>query len=74
MAIKYNVDVIELLKMNGYSTYTIRSSRILSEGTLQALREERPISFKALDTICRVCNCKVQDIIRYEKDEPQEDD
>ena len=39
MPIKYKIDVIAELKAAGYNTNTIRKQKLLSEGTLQSLRQ-----------------------------------
>lgn len=69
MPVKYKIDVQQELKKAGYSTYRLRKEKLLPEATIQALREKRPISFKALSVICKLLNCQPGDIIEYEEDD-----
>ena len=46
MPIKYKIDVIAELKAAGYNTNTIRKQKLLSEGTLQSLRQGKCISME----------------------------
>ena len=39
MPVTYKIDIIAALKSAGYNTNTIRKEKLLSEGTLQSLRE-----------------------------------
>ena len=47
MPITYKIDIIAALKSAGYNTNTIRKEKLLSEGTLQSLREGKYISMDA---------------------------
>ena len=50
--LKYKIDVITALKDKGYTTYTLRKSKLLSESTIQKLREGLGVSWENLDTLC----------------------
>ena len=63
--LKYKIDVIEALKAKGYTTYQIRTKKLLSESTLQKLRNKQPISWGNIDTICSMLNCQPGDILEY---------
>lgn len=62
-------DVFKKLKDAGYSTARIRKENIISEGTLQNMREGKLVNLKSIDTICRLTGKKVEDIIEYVEDE-----
>ena len=64
--IKYKVDVLETLKKNGYTTYALRKKNLLSESTIDKLRYNEYISFDTLDTICKLLQCDVKDLIYYD--------
>lgn len=68
MPIKYRMDIIEALKIKGYTTYRIRKEKLLSEGAMTSLRKSMPISFENLGKLCELLDCKVEDIIYYEKE------
>lgn len=65
MPVKYKIDIIEALKSAGYNTNTIRKEKLLSEGTLQSLREGKYISLDAVSKICKLLNCQPGDILEY---------
>lgn len=63
MAIRYKIKVIDALKDAGYSTYRIRKENRLHEMTLQALRDNKLVSWDVLDKICSLLDCQPGDII-----------
>lgn len=65
MPIRYKMDVIAALKAAGYSTYKIRKEKLLGEATLQCLRENKPVSWDNISTLCRLLNCQPGDIMEY---------
>ena len=69
MALRYKVDVIQLLKDNGYSTYAIRKEKLIIENMLQKLRNDQMVSWATLDTICRLTHSQPGDILEYVPDE-----
>lgn len=69
MPVTYKIDIISALKSAGYNTNTIRKEKLLSEGTLQSLREGKYISMDAISKICRLLNCQPGDILEYVDDE-----
>ncbi|MCM1022700.1 MAG: helix-turn-helix transcriptional regulator [Prevotella sp.] len=69
MSVKYKTDIIAALKSAGYNTNTIRKEKLLSEGTLQSLREGKYISMDAISKICKLLNCQPGDILEYVDDE-----
>ena len=67
--LKYKIDVLRALKQNGYNTTNIRREHLLSESTLQKLREGESISWKNIESICNLLNCQPGDIMEYTPDE-----
>ena len=59
--------ILQKLKDAGYNTNRIRKERLLSEGTLQRLRDGRPITTETIDTICKLVGCDVGDLIEYKE-------
>lgn len=72
MSLMYSVNVLEALKVKGFTTYRLRKERILSESTIQKLRANLPVAWENLETICKLLECQPGDIIEYVKDEEQE--
>ena len=71
MALRYKVDVIQLLKDSGYSTYTIRKEKLIIENMLQKLRNNQMVSWTTLNTICRLTHSQPGDIIEYVPDKEE---
>ncbi len=65
MGLQYKMDVISALKEKGITTYKIRNSGELSESTLQKLRKGEGVSWKNLETLCRLLECQPSDLIEY---------
>lgn len=65
-------EIPEKLKQAGYSTYRIRETKILSEGTVQSIRENKPVSLKTIDAICQILNCKIEDIVEIVPDKKED--
>lgn len=72
MAIYYKFDILEALKSRGYNTNIIRKEKLLSEGVLQSLRENKHISLQNIDKLCALLQCQPGDILGY-KTKQQED-
>jgi len=69
MPMRYKTDMLELLKTAGFSTYRIRKDRLLSESTVQKLRNRESVSWENIETLCRLLQCQPGDIIEYAEDE-----
>lgn len=61
-------DVLVRLKDAGYNTGRIMADRLLSQSTLVAIRHNKPINTKTIDTICRLAKCQPGDILEYIED------
>lgn len=59
-------NILTRLKMAGYTTTRLRKERKLSEATIQAIREGKPITTKAIDRICGMLQCQPGDILEYQ--------
>lgn len=57
-----------LMKSQGLSTYRIRQDNILSQSTLQKLREGKSVTTDAIATLCDVLNCQPGDLMEYENE------
>ena len=68
----YKTDILQALKSAGYNTYKIKTDNLLSQGVLQRLRHNEPISWSNLDTLCSLLNCQPGDIIAYTPDDQQQ--
>ena len=60
-------DILQKLKDAGYNTTRIRREKILPEGTLQRLRDGRPITTDTIDVICKLTGCEIGDLVEYKE-------
>ncbi|MBS5368941.1 MAG: helix-turn-helix transcriptional regulator [Coprobacillus cateniformis] len=72
--IRYKQNILELLKMNGYSTYKIRKEKIFSEAQLQYFRNGTIVREETLNKLCCLLNCQPGDILEYIPDDATEID
>lgn len=70
MPIRYD-KFFELLKQKGYSTYSLRKNRLISESILQKLRSgtggnsKNEIDTRTIEKICKLLDCQPGDIMEY---------
>lgn len=65
MPLRYKIDVLGALKSAGYSSYRLRKEKLLSESTLQKLREGVLVSTGVIEQLCRLLNCQPGDILEF---------
>lgn len=63
MKYNYKINILETLKEKGYTTYYIRRNKLLSESTLQRLRNNQTISMTSLLIIANLLEKPITDII-----------
>jgi putative transcriptional regulator len=68
MALQYKINILEALKEKGYTTYTLRKEKILSESTIQKLRIGEGVAWDNLETLCKLLDCNIGDIVEYIKE------
>lgn len=68
MAMDYS-KLFKLMQEKGLTTYRIRKDKIISEGTLQKLREGKTVTTEAIASLCKALNCQPGDIMEYIEDE-----
>ena len=71
MGLIYKIDVLEALKTNGYNTYRIKQERLLSESTVQKLRNREPLAWKNIETLCKLLNSQPGDLLEYVPDDSE---
>ncbi len=55
----------ETMRKKNVTTYTLIKDYHFSKGTLDALKHERNISTATLDDICRILDCRVEEVLVY---------
>lgn len=69
MALKYKIDVLQALKSNGINTTKMRREKLLAEGTIQKLRENKPVSWENIERLCELLKCQPGDLLEYVPDD-----
>lgn len=69
--IKYD-KLLKLMEKKGLSTYKIRKEKIISESTLQNIRNNGRITTDAIASLCAALNCQPGDILEYVPDQPED--
>ena len=59
--------LFSLMKSEGLSTYRIRKDNLLSQSTLQKLREGKSVTTDAIATLCGILHCQPGDLMEYER-------
>ena len=55
--------------LTGITTYQLITKYNISSSTINRIRNNLPISTVTLNDLCKIYQCKVEDIIRYEPDD-----
>lgn len=66
--IEYKMNVLSALKEKGYNTNRLRKEKLLSESTIQQLRENKIVSWNNIDRLCKLLECQVGDIVEHVKE------
>lgn len=59
----YKIDILKELSNRGYTSTRLRKEKIISEGTMQHIRNNKGITIDTLNTICIILRCQPSDII-----------
>ena len=65
MPLRYKIDVLAALKEAGYSSYRLRKEKLLSESTLQKLRDGIIVSVDVIEQLCGLLNCQPGDLLEH---------
>lgn len=58
-------NILQKLKDAGYTSYRLRHEGLLPESTIQQIRDNKPVSLKSIDVICRLLNCPIEEVVAY---------
>ena len=53
------------LDASSESTYTLIHHHKISSSTIDRLRKNKPINTTTINDLCRILNCRVEDILKY---------
>ena len=60
---RYKIDILKELSNKGYTSTKMRKNKILSEGTMQSIRNGKGVSMDTLNIICLILRLKPSDVI-----------
>ena len=56
----------ETLHTSSETTYTLIKNYHISSSTIDKLRKNKPLNTTTINDLCRILNCRVENIMRYE--------
>ena len=59
----------ELMKKKGLTIYKIRKEKIITETTLQRMRQNGNVTTDAIANLCKALNCQPGDLMEYVPDD-----
>ena len=59
----YKIDVLKALSERGYTSTRMRKEKIMSQATMQSIREGRGTTTDTLNTICIILRCQPSDVL-----------
>ena len=69
MPMRYKIDILAALKEKGYNTNKIRTEGLLSQSTLQKFRNQQGVSWENLETLCKLLDRDIGEILEYVKED-----
>lgn len=60
---RYKIDVLKELSNRGYTSTKMRKGKIISQATLQNIRQGKGITTDTINTLCIILKCQPSDII-----------
>lgn len=64
----YKIDVLEELKKNGHTSYSLIKDGLIGNSGIQKFRDGEMVSTNILDVVCRLTNKQPGDIIGYREE------
>lgn len=53
------------LKQSSQSTYTLIKDHHISSSTIDKLRKNRPLNTTTINDLCRILQCRIEDVMEY---------
>jgi DNA-binding Xre family transcriptional regulator len=53
------------LKISSETTYTLINKHHISSAIIDKLRKNKPMNTTTLNDLCRILNCRIEDIVLY---------
>ena len=58
----------ETLKARNVSTYILREKCNVSPNTLTRMKNNKYLSMRTIEDLCKILDCEIEDIVKYNKD------
>lgn len=55
------------MKAKGISSYALINKHHISSSTINRLRHNQGVTTQMIDDLCKILDCNVEDVLRYEK-------
>ena len=55
------------LKSKNVSTYALREKHNVSPNTLTRMKNNKYLSMRTIEDLCRILGCDIEDIVKYNK-------
>ena len=68
MPIQYKMKILPAMKAAGYNSNRLRKEKMLSQATIQKLRQGELVSWLNISRICSILKCQPGDILEYVED------
>jgi len=68
----YKIDLLKRLKDAGYTSTRIRKEKLISQSTLQTIREHKYLGINELEKLCRMLDLQPGDILHYVSEQEYE--
>lgn len=68
MPIQYKMKILPAMKAGGYNSNRLRKEKLLSQATIQKLRQGELVSWLNISRICSILKCQPGDILEYVED------
>ena len=72
MPLQWKINVLAALNEKCYNTNKIRTEGLLSQSTLQKLREGKGVAWENLEKLCELLECQPADLVEFTADQKQE--
>ncbi len=53
------------LRRSNETTYTLINNHHISSSTIDKLRKNKPLNTTTINDLCRILDCRVEDVMRY---------
>ncbi|MCI5499555.1 MAG: helix-turn-helix transcriptional regulator [Clostridiales bacterium] len=60
------------MKKKKFTTYTLREKHKIGHATVQRLQDNKPVSTYTLDRLCKILNCRLDEVAEYIPDKEEE--